>query len=432
MNNDSQRNNWWKNLIAFITILFVISFFYWLSFPVAKWRLVWLQEKVYSPRETRLDTLSKEPSFTVKDKVDIFNESQQQFLQVLGSIALLIGIYVTWKRLIIAEKTLTTTNKNLEVTEKGHFTERFTKAIEQLGDEKKSVQLGGIYSLEKLAKEREEYHNVIFEILCAFLRDTSPYILPRNGQENHLQEVDHIKKENLTLVKAVISVISNRRYYSFENPFIIDLSHTNLCGTIFKQEVISSEALVKKARQALPVYLNTSSFNDSYLIEVDFLNAELQGASFKNANLQRAKLLSCKLQGVSFENANLRGAYLQSAKLQNAQLVKADLAYSYLRKTNFKEANLQSAVLKGAIIQETVFQGANLLRANLQGAICQNPNFEDAKLIFADLRNCEQLKSEALLNAKTLYKCKLDENHKLYIIKHKPELLEKPRSSMNI
>jgi len=44
------------------------------------------------------------------------------------------------------------TARTFELTEQGHITERYTKAIEQLGDQELAVRLGGIYVLEQLAR----------------------------------------------------------------------------------------------------------------------------------------------------------------------------------------------------------------------------------------------------------------------------------------
>src|SRR5215472_4566748 len=64
----------------------------------------------------------------------------------------------------------------LEVTRRGQLTERFTKAIEQLGqtgEDKLDIRLGGIYALEQIARESAELHRPVMEILTAFLREHS-------------------------------------------------------------------------------------------------------------------------------------------------------------------------------------------------------------------------------------------------------------------
>jgi hypothetical protein len=53
------------------------------------------------------------------------------------------------------------------------LTERFTKAVEQLGrfgPENLAVRIGGIYALEQIALDSEELHWPIVEVLTAFVR----------------------------------------------------------------------------------------------------------------------------------------------------------------------------------------------------------------------------------------------------------------------
>src|SRR5262249_24358869 len=62
----------------------------------------------------------------------------------------------------------------LDETRRAQLTERFTKAIDQLGqmaDDKLDIRLGGIYALEQIAKESKELHRPVMEILTAFLRE---------------------------------------------------------------------------------------------------------------------------------------------------------------------------------------------------------------------------------------------------------------------
>ncbi|WP_436991709.1 pentapeptide repeat-containing protein [Streptomyces sp. enrichment culture] len=55
-------------------------------------------------------------------------------------------------------------------------TELYSQAVEQLGHEKATVRLGGLYSLERLAQHNEEHRQVVVEVVCAYLR--MPYCPP--------------------------------------------------------------------------------------------------------------------------------------------------------------------------------------------------------------------------------------------------------------
>jgi hypothetical protein len=83
-------------------------------------------------------------------------------LQGLGGIALLGTLYFS--------------AQTLQLNRRGQVTERFTKAIDQLGQlgpERLSVRLGGIYALEQIASDSRDLHWPIMEVLTAYLRENT-------------------------------------------------------------------------------------------------------------------------------------------------------------------------------------------------------------------------------------------------------------------
>jgi hypothetical protein len=59
------------------------------------------------------------------------------------------------------------------------LTDRYSKAIEHLGDSKVDVRLGGIYALERVAADSPTDRSAIIEVLCAFVRvHTDPVYRP--------------------------------------------------------------------------------------------------------------------------------------------------------------------------------------------------------------------------------------------------------------
>ena len=71
--------------------------------------------------------------------------------------------------------------------EQGQVTDRYTKAIEQLGSDKLDVRIGGIYALERIARDSARDHPTVMEVLTAFIREHSheqwPPPDPGAGQE---------------------------------------------------------------------------------------------------------------------------------------------------------------------------------------------------------------------------------------------------------
>ena len=67
-------------------------------------------------------------------------------------------------------ETATASRNQLKLSEQSQVTDRYTRAVEQLGHEKAPVRLGALYSLEHLAQDNPEYRQTVVDVLCAYLR----------------------------------------------------------------------------------------------------------------------------------------------------------------------------------------------------------------------------------------------------------------------
>jgi hypothetical protein len=71
-----------------------------------------------------------------------------------------------------------------ELTEQGQVTDRYTKAIEQFGSDKLDVRIGGIYALERVARDSGRDQPTVVEVLAAFIREHSRELWPRSGPDD--------------------------------------------------------------------------------------------------------------------------------------------------------------------------------------------------------------------------------------------------------
>ena len=55
------------------------------------------------------------------------------------------------------------------MTRETHLTDRLTKAVDQLGHDKREVRVGGVYALQRLAKNSRVDRSVIADILTGYL-----------------------------------------------------------------------------------------------------------------------------------------------------------------------------------------------------------------------------------------------------------------------
>ena len=95
--------------------------------------------------------------------------------QIAGGVALFFGLYFTWLRVEISQRIL-------ETQQDQQVTERFTRAIDQLGamdDQGKKrleIRLGGIYALERIARDSPEMdYMTVMEALTAYIRENAPW-----------------------------------------------------------------------------------------------------------------------------------------------------------------------------------------------------------------------------------------------------------------
>ena len=344
----------------------------------------------------------------VKDSFELRNQaiksviaSIQNFATVFGGIAILFNVYYGAKRAkaleknaIAATENAIAATKNAEVAEQGLITERFTKAIEQLGSDNISIRLGGIYALESIAEYSkkhhwsERYHWTIMEVLSAFVRENAPLKKDLEAAEGEQQP-----QKLRTDIQAALTVIGRRDPEKDPPNKKLDLSNTDIRKAELPkanfQKIILSEAKLQGANLC-----------DANLQEADLSRANLEGANLRDANLQRTKLREAKLQNANFSQANLtesiiRAAILHDTTLNKANLQRADLRFANLQRAYLDEADLQEADFsRGAILEE-----AHLNKANLQKANFSEAKLQGATLFGADLRGAINLKQQQLKQA---------------------------------
>src|SRR5450756_713730 len=206
------------------------------------------------------------------------------------------------------------TARTFELTEQGHLTERYSKAIEQLGSKGLDVRLGGIYALERIAVDSARDHPTVVEVLSAFVREHSNPA--RRGRSRAPAPSDH--PQPTADVQAALTVLG--RLPPREGVARAQLAAANLTG------------------------------------------ANLTGANLSGANLSGANLSGADLYRANLDGADLSGASLSRADLSRARLSRANLS-SPARNPFGSPANLSGANLSGADLS-----GANLHLANLSGA----------------------------------------------------------------
>lgn len=238
------------------------------------------------------------------------NSVRSSVLQLIAGLVVVAGAVATWRQ--------------VHISREGQITERFTRAVDQLGNSQNvDVRVGGIYALERIARDSETDRNAIQFLLGTFIRNHAnwPTDTP-NGPPHPTPAVDD-RLPQLRVrapdVQVAISVLGRRPRSPDER--ILNLPRVDLRG----------------------VALN---------------GARLDRAQLSGSNLARAELNSSSLRAADLSSADLREASLEDSRLTAATLTGAYLQGANLRCADFSGADLRGASLAGAITDETVFTGA--------------------------------------------------------------------------
>ena len=272
-----------------------------------------------------------------RSQFEVLDRARLMVAAVIGSVGLFIGVYINWRRMSALEHQVST-------LQLGQITERFTRAINQLGavrsdnEPAPEIRTGGVRSLERIARESDDDFEPVFDILTAYLRTQCRWESP-SPREEYPQGYNALPEE-----------IVNRMDISFTVDAIVRLSsqrpstasvQLNLECTFVPMFSLPRNSLVGANLQGAGLFLANFEYTD------------FQGANFDGAFLRRADLRRTNLRGARFWGANLELAHLQNADLRGAFLLGANLSFAHLegadlRGADLTHANLESARLDGA------------------------------------------------------------------------------------
>lgn len=204
-------------------------------------------------------------------------------VQIITALFVLVGLSLTWRR--------------VRAVEEGQITERFTRAVDQLGQESKdkmAIRLGGIYALERIAKDSAKDHGPVMEVLTAYVREKAP------SPEREIDTPEEEEKPPPTDIQAILTVIGRRETTGNDTP--LNLTRTRLVGAYL------SDANLSGAR------LSWAKLNWAYLSDANLSDAHLIRANLSDAHLIRANLSGAKLGRANLKFTDLSGATNLTAK----------------------------------------------------------------------------------------------------------------------
>lgn len=307
-----------RTLVIFIAVIFVV---------LLLWKVPMLQVENYTFNSTR-------------EAAELENMFRTTLTQIAGGFVLFAGAYFAWKRVAATER-------NIEVLEEGQITERFTRAIEHIGSGKTEIRLGGIYALERIAKDSGKDHWTIMEILTAYLRENSP-----REDDDETGVDDYLPIE----IRAILEIIHWRNFTYEDDNKVLDFSGSKLQYANFEGTM-----------------LRNAYFVDSNVWMGKFSGANLKGSSYLFSNLNYANFSQSNLSETIFVNATLVNATLKGTVASDAQFAEAD----------FTNAKCQMIDLKGTVLTDAKMDGTDFREADFRGAKGLSVNqFSDSKTLY--------------------------------------------------
>ncbi|MDO9353332.1 MAG: pentapeptide repeat-containing protein [Solirubrobacteraceae bacterium] len=258
-----------------------------------------------------------------------------------SSFALLAGAVALLTAAVGAATHAETVRKNRgdsQSAAEGRADDRFATAIEHLSSKQLGVRIGGIFSLEALAREAEGRIQTVVQVLLAHAESWT------DGAKSWSERPDGAEPYPAPSdVRGAFAAAARVR--TVDAMPIIDLSYADL-----------------GAAEIAAVDLRHADLSNAVLTKAD-----LRFAVLKGANLQCAVLAEAGLDGANLTDADMRQADLTGASLIGTQLSGARLAGTVFWGVELSEVDLIGVDLRGADLVGAHLELADLARTRLDG-----------------------------------------------------------------
>ncbi|OMP30645.1 pentapeptide repeat-containing protein [Mangrovimonas sp. DI 80] len=238
-------------------------------------------------------------------------EYLKTMLQVCGGVIVVLGAYHSLK-------IVDSMNDNNKLVEKGNIAERFKDAIEMLDNSNSNICLGGIYALDNIAKDNEEYTEQVFNIFIAYI----------NTKTNDLSSWTEIAIPEKFQVSPTIEI-----------------------QTIVKILFSKDKTL----------YRNFSG---------DFKNAKLYGGDFNDLNFS-----NCSFTDVEFQNSSFKKTWFTKNKI-----VRTNFTYSTMTNTHFTSSRIHDSFFECCGFTATHFTASRVFGTSFMFSMFGLVDFQAALL----------------------------------------------------
>jgi hypothetical protein len=301
------------------------------------------------------------------------SDARSSILQGLAGVLVVIGAIATWRQ--------------VHISREGQITDRFTRAVDQLGSRVSDVRIGALYALERIARNSPADRDHIQYLLGAYIRTRMPWpgcaaasgslFQPQSAIVSWLRPLARLKRgvgpkqvarragwaqKNLASSAGTTSWNHGAATGSTQHP-TPTLDENLPWMRVRAPDIQAAMGVLGRrppSRDEPTIYLSRVD-----LRSIALRRARLNGAKLRYANLARAVLEAVWLERSDLTAADLRRAFLEGAHLNGANLSRAYLQGANLRRADLSNANLQGANLADTILDGTVLRGAQADQATI-------------------------------------------------------------------
>ncbi|MFK4121945.1 pentapeptide repeat-containing protein [Streptomyces longwoodensis] len=283
-----------------------------------------------------------------QERLKAVNDVRTMLLQVVGGLVVLFGAYATWRQLRVSQDAL-------RATQEGYVTDRFSRAVDQLGSDKPDVRIGGLHALWRIAEQSARDREAIISIQAAYLRTHLPWPPAGPGAPAADVPINDIapletRAADSQVALTALGVLCEKREQSWVNLSATDLRRADCDGLWFPD--VNLDRACMEAAGLYHANLSQASLVSVNLRHADLTTAVLRRARCVLADLRGAKLVEADLRDADFTETDLREANLRKADAHGALFHRADLRMADLRGTDLSTADLAGARLTGALASE--------------------------------------------------------------------------------
>ena len=246
-----------------------------------------------APRRHRTGRRRKRPVAGLRGR-------KRRTARVWGQLPAALTAFAAVAALVFSGIAQDATRRQLALSEQAQSADRFSRSIEQLGAGSADVRIGGIFALEKYARDVPADQPVVVQVLTAFVRSHAP----NDG-------ACHADRAVPADVQAAVTAIGRRD--PGRDDRTAPWANLDLSGTCLPQ--------VRMVRADFA----GANFNGAQLSDSMLWGANFEGAFFDGAVLSGSQLLGARLRSALFDHADLRKVWLGTNDLDGCSLTGANL-----------------------------------------------------------------------------------------------------------